>query len=361
MATRQLSEKLLSGEVTGINLNGATADDAVPTKGEMDAADALKADITYVDAPEKLTFVPQDPNPAHAEGNLFYDDGRKALSYQCDVNGVTINLAQEIITRVFNDSGSTITNGQVVQGSGVDATTGLPTVSLAQANTLDDSIALGMATHNIPNGAIGIVTAFGAVNDVDTSLMVIGNPIYLSDTVPGGLTQVIPDIATVIGTPTIIDAATGSILVRLRSNVSLPIGVAILQGNAGTFDTTPTFQTITGYTTLNNKIIGADPAGGVVTAPLAGFYRVGFLCTVSFAGLSSTRQLEFRVLNQITAAEFTVIVPIARDIAQVTCSMSVPVEAAANDTFVMQIASPDTIGGVTFDAVGFSIESINLT
>ncbi len=42
MATRLISEKLNSGEITSINLGGTAPDDAVQTKGYIDAEDALK-------------------------------------------------------------------------------------------------------------------------------------------------------------------------------------------------------------------------------------------------------------------------------------------------------------------------------
>jgi hypothetical protein len=57
---------------------------------------------------------------------------------------------------------------------------------------------LGIATHDIPNGTTGYVTNFGGINDIDTTgtpygeTWAAGDIIFVSSTVPGGLTKVRP-------------------------------------------------------------------------------------------------------------------------------------------------------------------------
>jgi len=70
-------------------------DDAneVKTKHNLndDRITALEAEVG-TDTFDVLTLTPQDPNPAHSEGDLFYDGVKKALSVYNEVADITLNL-----------------------------------------------------------------------------------------------------------------------------------------------------------------------------------------------------------------------------------------------------------------------------
>ncbi len=139
-----------------------------------------------------IQFNTQLTNPIeYLEGRIFYDNTSKSLSYYNDAHDVTVNLGQESLTRVFNSTGSTVTNGQVVYISG--AASDVPSISLAQANSeMSSTAVLGIATHDIHADGFGYITVLGVVNGVNTSEFNSGDILYLSATTPGGLTNVSP-------------------------------------------------------------------------------------------------------------------------------------------------------------------------
>lgn len=152
--------------------------------------------------------------PAHQEGLLFYDAARDTLSVYNAEADVTMNIGEEIYFPVYNDSGSTITNGSVVYPTGFDAGTGLPTIGLADASDKDKCQRVGMVTHDIEDGTKGYVTRLGSVGDLDTAGLT--GYIYLSATTPGAYVQDPPDdgsFRVCIGAVGNADASTGTIIV----------------------------------------------------------------------------------------------------------------------------------------------------
>jgi len=120
---------------------------------------------------------------------LYFDTTENALSYFPTTPNmdVTLNIGQESLIRVYNNTGTQINNGSVVHISG--SSLGIPTIVLS--NAAFDSVAevAGVATHDIPNNTIGFITNFGVVRDVNTSAFNVGDELYLSDTIPGGFTN----------------------------------------------------------------------------------------------------------------------------------------------------------------------------
>jgi hypothetical protein len=52
-------------------------------------------------------------NPSYQEGAVFYDKDKHALSYYNEEPDVTVNLGQELLIRVKNETGNTILNGLI--------------------------------------------------------------------------------------------------------------------------------------------------------------------------------------------------------------------------------------------------------
>jgi hypothetical protein len=153
-------------------------------------------------------------NPSHSEGLVFYDKTKKALSYYNDESDVTVNLGQEFLIRVYNNTGSTITNGKIVYPTGVDVASGLATIDLADASVKDKCRLIGMVTHDIEDGTSGYVTRLGEVSGLNTSGM--SGILYLSATTPGAYTMTKPNdggFITAIGAVGMQDAVDGTIVV----------------------------------------------------------------------------------------------------------------------------------------------------
>ena len=115
-----------------------------------------------------LDYAPtSDGQQSYLEGRTFYDSERKTYVYMNDIPDVRINVGQEVMTPVFNNSGSTIGNGSVVRASG-GVSLGLPEVVLALADTVEHADVFGVATHDIQEGTRGYITVIGHVGGVST-------------------------------------------------------------------------------------------------------------------------------------------------------------------------------------------------
>ena len=126
-----------------------------------------------------------------AEGRIRWNSEFAGPEVGLGGGNVNLQIGQEKIVRVYNETGSAITEGQVVRIIGSDGTR--ITVDLPQATSaLASDTVLGVATEDIPNLAEGFVTSYGRVNNLDTSAYTEGDKLYLSQTTPGGLTNLVP-------------------------------------------------------------------------------------------------------------------------------------------------------------------------
>ncbi|HRZ18941.1 MAG TPA: hypothetical protein P5136_02700 [Methanofastidiosum sp.] len=131
-------------------------------------------------------------NPSHLEGRLFYDRTKHAISYYNEEPDVTVNLGQEFLIRVKNETGSTIPNGTAVYPAGTSTIDGEVLVGLADASEKEKCRFVGLVTHEIAHNETGYVTRLGEVGFLDTlSISSTGGIVYLSDT-PGQLTATQP-------------------------------------------------------------------------------------------------------------------------------------------------------------------------
>lgn len=125
-----------------------------------------------------------------AVGRLKWNDVDGTLDLGLKGGNVTQQIGQEIVKRVYNNTGSTLSDGQVVYVTGASA--GRPTVALADADSEATSArTIGVVTESIPNNSEGFITTFGFVRDLNTSAFNEGDALYLSGT-PGGLTNIEP-------------------------------------------------------------------------------------------------------------------------------------------------------------------------
>ena len=146
----------------------------------------------------------------YAEGLVYYDSANGALVVKNDEADVTLQVGQEEWIRVYNNSGSTITNGTPVYLSGEVGA--IPSIEPADAVNAFGSV--GLATHDIENGTTGYVTTRGLVGDINTVGLTVGTKVHLAS--GGGLTNTAPQFPfypTDIGICLIEDSAVGCIYV----------------------------------------------------------------------------------------------------------------------------------------------------
>lgn len=128
---------------------------------------------------------------ATAVGKMQWDTTWNGPQIGMGGGNVNLQIGQETLIYVYNNTGSTITDGQVVYVTGSQGQR--LKVGLAQANSDSTSATiLGMVTESIANNSSGFVTTQGMVNQINTSGFADGALIYLSPTTPGAWTATKP-------------------------------------------------------------------------------------------------------------------------------------------------------------------------
>ena len=155
----------------------------------------LSADITTADF---------NAGAAGNGGELSWNNSEKTLNLTTGsgsgADEVVIQIGQEVVLYAKNKSNANMTNGQVVLVSGTSGQE--PSIELAQADTVANARrAIGVITQDIDDNASGFVTLIGKVRglELDDNTFSLGEVVYLSGTVAGGITTVQPDISVEIG------------------------------------------------------------------------------------------------------------------------------------------------------------------
>ena len=140
------------------------------------------------------------------------------------LNGATLQMGQEQLIRVRNNTASTITNGTAVMATGTIGASGRITVAPANINSSNVKFILGVVTEDIIAGSDGFCTVFGKVRGINTSgstygeTWADGDTIYVKPSDSGALTNVEPSITQVKLPIAIVikaHASTGTLFIRV--------------------------------------------------------------------------------------------------------------------------------------------------
>ncbi len=198
-------------------------------------------------------------------GVAAYDPHDGTVVVSTSYEGSWVSVGQEISTPVVNKTGSSLVNGAVVY---IDGNQGnRPTVAKASAS--DDIHAqstLGIVTiaDGIDDNATGLITSFGLVRDLDTSLYNEGDQVWL-DTTAGEWTTTKPSNTynhILLGFINIAHATQGEIFVCIRdlTNIVAKYGSLIVDPHGWTTSdntyTTISVNDLTRVVTLTP--VGAD-------------------------------------------------------------------------------------------------------
>jgi uncharacterized protein (TIGR02145 family) len=141
---------------------------------------------------EKFAFNIASAQTLSNVGEIMYNSGSGTLELKMS-NDVTLQIGQEHLRKVKNDSGVVITNGKLVYVSG-----GLGANALVKLATTEDQDAaqrtFGMATQDITVGGTGYITLLGDVNGLNTSGITEGAELWLGTS--GNYTSTEPTGAT---------------------------------------------------------------------------------------------------------------------------------------------------------------------
>lgn len=149
-------------------------------------------------------------------GAINFDPVKSVMSIRNIFTDSSLQVGQELVAFVVNNTGVDIDDGKVVEVVGYDPVSDALEIGLSIADTVDNALVLGVTTGIITDGSVGFVTEFGRVNELDTILFSEGERIYLSDSVAGDFTNIKPAIPVEIGHVGAIHADDGFIHVHIR-------------------------------------------------------------------------------------------------------------------------------------------------
>lgn len=277
------------------------------------------------------------------ERRIGWDDLDKTLTVGMDY-GVIQQVGQEVYARVGNTTGVPIPNGTVVGFAGATSDALLVAPYLADGNSPTLYI-LGVMTHDLPDsGERGYCTTWGFVRDLDTSAFAVGDVLYASPTVAGGLTNVkptAPNNVIPIAACVVSSATEGVIFVRPTVEQMKYYGV---------FSDTTT-QAVTGpyvpraiifnTSNSNNGVVIGTPNSRIVV-PQSGLYQFTFSAQVESDSASNKTMWFWPRLNGTDVPASGGEVTIAGGGTVLVPSWSWTMPLNANDYFQLMYATDDT-------------------
>lgn len=178
----------VSGGATGFGAYWTTSSHI----GSMNIFVTASGDVRYIDFDTNVTNDTQ-------LGRLSWNANDGTLNVGLD-NGVTLQTGQEQHYYVKNQTGTTLLDGRVVSAAGTLGSSGriLVTYSIADGS-VDSHYVMGVLTQTLTTGSDGYVTEFGLVRGIDTTGTPFGETwndgdvLWVSPTIPGGMTKVRPE------------------------------------------------------------------------------------------------------------------------------------------------------------------------
>lgn len=286
-------------EVTPKVTGPASATDNALVRFDATTGKLVQDSLVTVSDTGTVILTPQ-ASVAYARGQLYYNSTTESLEFHNNNANVAMQIGQELWIRVWNATGSTIANGAPVYLSGVDATSGFPTVALAAANAVATAQVAGLATESIATGTSGYVTLAGSVSGVNTSAFTAGATLFLSATA-GTLTATAPaspNYRVVVGTVLVSNATTGRIMVRPSAPI-LAFGTAnqvLGMNNAGTaFE----HKTVNG---TNNQVSVTHAANAITLGLVSNTSLPGAPTAATAAAGTNTTQIATTAFVQTAAS-----------------------------------------------------------
>jgi hypothetical protein len=223
--------KIANGTVSNTEfqyLNGVTA----PIQNALDFLTANKVpysgasgDVNLGEHGAQLGNLEFDNTPTNTpttDGSVFWDAGDGTLQLQMK-GGAIQQVGMNQFARVYNDTASAFTKGQVVYISGAQGNR--IAAKLAQANSEATSKGtIGFVVETIAAGAEGNIIVSGPLYKLNTLGLTAGANLYLSATTAGGYTETppqAPDNGVVLGYVERVHGTTGSIYVKVDNGYEL--------------------------------------------------------------------------------------------------------------------------------------------
>lgn len=286
--------------------------------------------------------------PAISPGRLGWTPGFDTAQL-AHASGLIQHIGHETFIKVINNTGVTITRGQVVSFNSISA--GELAVQLFIADGSQPGAYLfGVAGENITNGATGKVTAFGQVIAVNTTgvpvgeVWAAGDLLYSHPTVAGALTKVRPTapntvaFVALVGT---VNAATGTLFIRPVTTTRLDYG-SFADTTTQNLAVINTAQAITFNTTLQAVGVARGAPTSRIVAARAGFYQVEFAAQLTSTSAATKRAFFWIRKNGVDVPNTTGVITISGASTTTVPSWSYSLSMAIGDYFEIMWAG-DTI------------------
>lgn len=196
------------------------------------------------------------------EGQLAWNATERTLDLGLG-SGVVLQVGQEQLIGVQNNTGSTITNLTVCMYAGSIGNSG--NFRVAPFSGTDVKKLVGVATEDILDGGVGFVTTFGKIRGVDTRAWSVGAILYLGSN--GSLTSTVPTSGLKVAIAVVISSnVNGTIFVRANiadENAYEPANANIQTHIASTSNPHSVTKTQVGLSNVDNT---ADNVKNVATA-----------------------------------------------------------------------------------------------
>ena len=163
------------------------------------------------------------PIEAIQEARVRWNETDGTLEIGLKGGNVVLQVGQEQVTMVQNNTGSNLFEGQAVYLQG--STGNNLNILLAQANSEQKSSkTFGVLTENINHNNKGFVTTSGLVRNINTAHLTQGAAIWLDPNTPGGLTStkpIAPNHLVLVGWCVRQHATVGTIFVHVQNGYEL--------------------------------------------------------------------------------------------------------------------------------------------
>lgn len=335
----------------------------IDTAGEI-TADQYQIAVTDpapTDNPTPLVnYLDFDLDPKHVDkpGRLAWNATDDTLNLH-HTGGVTQQIGQETYAQVINNTGAVLANGTCVGFGGV--LTGTISATKYLANGSQPGLyVLAILTQDIAVGERGLATVWGNVRELNTTgslygeTWAVGDILYASPTVAGGLTKVkptAPNVAVPMAAVLTVSATVGEIFVRPTIEQQLYYG-----DFSKTADQSPavinTAEPITfNVTESSNGVSIGTPASRIVAAN-SGLYSFAFHAQIISGNASSKDVFIWFRKNGVNIANSTLAVTLAANAQYFPVAKTDFYSLAAGDYIEAYWASSDV--AVTLKAIAAS-------
>lgn len=331
-------------EVEGLQqaiLDNTLALGAAETKAETALA---KSTFDYIDL---------NPNAPHFHRKARFSWHQTEQTAEIGMEyDVVQQIGLEYFARVENATGVTIPKGTAVGFAGVGPGNVLSVSPYLADGTQSSLFILGIMAHDLPNaGQIGYCKVFGRLRDIDTSAFAVGDLLYASPTVAGGLTNVkptAPDNVIPVAAVLASDATAGQIFVRITVEQMQYYGVFAKSTDQAPAAINTAYPLTFDATQISNGVTIGTPTSRIVV-PDSGLYLLSAQVQLSSGSAAKKNVWVFFRKNGTDIASSARIVTTDLNVGFIPVALTETVSLAANDYIEVGFAADDT--DVLVDAV----------